>query len=165
MSSNTWSKSMNGMSTYSRGSIRQTTDDDKFDFWGDKNCDNHSLRVGFINIQTFPTSIHHHKNNNIRNLFHDYKLSILGLSEVNLHWPALSHDQQLIERTQTWFERVTSFTSCNVENTRMKNQRGGTAIIANGDICSSTYGYTSDKLGRWTVLTFRGKDGVNLHTI
>ena len=132
MSPITWSKETNDAPTYSRGPIQNDKGNNNFDIWGDENCENHSLRVGFINIQTFPTSIHHHKNNNIRNLFHDYNLSILGLAEVNLYWPALSYEQQIIERTNTWFERVTSYTSCNRENTKIKNQRGGTAIIARG---------------------------------
>ena len=96
---------------------------------GDKNCDEHSLRVGFLNIQTFPTAITHHKNNNIIQLIHEYHLSALGLAETNLYWPSIPHDQQISERTRQWFEHTTSYTACNTCNTRMKDQRGGTATI------------------------------------
>ena len=165
MSSSSQSKIMNDTSAYSKGQTQINTDTSDFDIWGDENCESHSLRVGFINIQTFPANLQHHKNNNIRNLIHDYKLSILGLAEINLYWPALTHDQQMVERTRSWFERVSTYTACNKENTKMREQRGGTAIIARGQICSSSYGYRADHLGRWTMITFRGKDGVNYHAI
>ena len=154
---NTRSKSKNGASAYSNGIKRTDKDIINSDFWGDPNCDNHSLRIGFINIQTFPSLIGHYKNSSIRNLIHDYHLSILGLAEMNLYWPALTHEQQLSECSRSWFERVQSYTACNKMNTIMKGQRGGTAIIAQGKICTSSYGNSADSLGRWTVMTFRGR--------
>ena len=75
MSKPSWGKEISGNSSYPKGYMKENKENNCNDEWGDRNCSDHSLRVGFINIQTFPTSIHHHKNNNIRNLFHDYKLS------------------------------------------------------------------------------------------
>ena len=126
------SESKNDKSSHFGNQTKTKMDNCNSDIWGDENCNNHSLRVGFINIQSFPANLQHHKNNNIRNLIHDYKLSVLGLAEVNLFWPALTHEQQLIERTRTWFEIVSTYTAYNKENTKMREQRGGTAIIAKG---------------------------------
>ena len=158
-------ESTSGIFTHPKGSLRNDKEKNCNEEWGNHNFNSHSLRVGFINIQTFPTHIGHHKNNNIIKLFHDYHLSVLGLAEINLFWPSLPHDQQMSERTRRWFEHTKSFTSCNMKNTHMKDQRGGTATILRDKIVHTSYGCRSDHLGRWMTMTFRGRDGHNFHTI
>ena len=39
----------------------------------------------------------------------------------------------------------------------MRNQRGGTAIIAQGKLVHACFGSDADPLGRWTTMTFRGR--------
>ena len=132
MIANTRGESKSGISTHPKGHRHNDKENSSNDEWGDVNSSDHSLRIGFINIQTFPSHISHHKNNNLIQLFYDYHLSVLGLAETNLYWPALPYDQQIGERTRKWFEHTKSYSSCNVKNTRMRNQRGGTAIFARG---------------------------------
>ena len=165
MINNPWSKSQNDTSTYSKRKDHNDKDECIDGEWGDQNNASHSLRIGFLNIQTFPQLPGHHKNSNIRNLIHDYHLSVLGLAEMNLYWPSLPYDQQLAERTRQWFEQVKTFTSCNTCNTKMRGQRGGTATILRGSIVNTNYGCSADHLGRWTIMTHRGRGGHNLHII
>ena len=130
MIATTWGESMSENSAHPKGNMENDKGIYCNDEWGDKNCNEHSLCVGFINIQTFPTSIKHHKNSNMIQLIHDYHLSVLGLAETNLYWPSIPHDQQIAERTRQWFEHTVSYSACNTCNTKMTNQRGGSAIIA-----------------------------------
>ena len=84
----TQGESMSGISTHPQGSLENDKEINCNDELGDKNCNDHSLCVGFKNIQIFPTNLVHHKNSMI-----NYStLSVLELAETNLYWPSVPYE-------------------------------------------------------------------------
>ena len=87
------------------------------------------------------------------------------MAETNLHWPSTSTQQQIQERTRGWFETTVSAAACNKHNTRVPNQQGGAAILAREQFAHRCFTRGYDSLGRWIVLSFRGKDGLALRVV
>ena len=82
--------------THPEGQVSLDTGLEVGEYWGDVSTTTHqSLRLGFINIQSFPTSLMHHKNGCLIQLVNDNHLNALGLGEVNTYWPSLSSAQQI----------------------------------------------------------------------
>ena len=100
------------------------------DHWGDEPAQHQALRLGFLNIQTFPKHVMHHKNGDIIQLINENKLNCIGLAETNLYWPSASTQQQIQERTRGWFQTTIAAGACNKYNTKVSNQQGGAAMIA-----------------------------------
>ena len=50
------------------------------DHWGDQPTNHQELRIAFLNIQTFPNSVTHHKNGCIIQLMNDNHIDCLGLA-------------------------------------------------------------------------------------
>ena len=135
------------------------------DHWGDTATQHHALRLGFLNIQTFPKHVLHHKNGDIIQVINDNHLNCLGMAEVNLHWPMVSTQQQIQERTRGWFETTVSAAACNRHNTKVPNQQDGAAILARDQFAHRCFSREYDSLGRWMVLTFRGREGLALRVV
>ena len=83
------------------------------DYWGDEPAQHHALRLGFLNIQTFPKHVLHQKNGDIIQLINENKLNCIGLAETNLYWPSASTQQQIQERTRGWFQTTVAAGACN----------------------------------------------------
>ena len=112
--------------THPEGMTRGDKSRSDTDHWGDQVEQHHeALRLGFLNIQTFPKHVLHHKNGDIIQLINDNKLNCLGMAETNLHWPSTSTQQQIQGRTRGWFETTISAAACNKHNTKVLNQPGG----------------------------------------
>ena len=87
------------------------------------------------------------------------------MAETNLYWPSVSTHQQIQERTRGWFQTTVSAAACNRHNTKVPNQQGGAAMIARDQFAHRCYTRGYDYLGRWMVLTFRGKEGLALRVV
>lgn len=135
------------------------------DHWGDKATKHQALRLGFLNIQTFPKHVLHYKNGDIIQLINDNHLNCLGMAEVNLHWPSVSTQQQIQERTRGWFETTVSAAAYNKHTTKVSNQQGGADILARDQFAHMCFSRVYDLLGRWMVLTFRGREGLALRVV
>ena len=80
--------------THLEGIVSTDTGHEMVDHWGDDSTVKHqSLRLGFINIQTCPSNILHHKNGCLHQTVNDNHLNGLGLAKVNTYWPLLSTAQ------------------------------------------------------------------------
>ena len=104
----------------------------------------------------------HHKNGCLRQLVNDNHLNGLGLAEVNTYWLLLAPAQQIQERTGRWFDSTVAAAAYNKYNTKIVNQQGGTTVIARGQLGHKSYERLYDKLGRWMMMSFRGRDGMAL---
>ena len=166
MSPYTRGESNGARPTHPEGKVPYGTGWEIKDYWGgDSTIEHQSLRFGFLNIQTFPTNVLHHKNGCIVKIVNDNHLNCLGMAEMNIYWPAVSTQQQLQERTRGWFETTVSAAAYNKENTKFHNHQGGTAIIARSQFAHRSYKRLYDKLGQWMMMTFRGKEGMGLMVI
>jgi len=152
--------------THPEGQVSLDTGLEAEEHWGDDPTASHkSLRLGFININSFPTSLMHHKNGCLRQLVNDNHLNALGLAEVNTYWPSLSTAQQIQERTRGWFDNTVAAAAYNTHNTRISNQQGGNAIISREHLSHRSYKRLYDKLGRWFMTSYRGKNGLALRVV
>ena len=80
--------------THPEGIVSIDTGQETEDHWGDDSTVKHqSLRLGFINIQSFPSNLMHHKNGCLRQMVNDNHLNGLGLAEVNTYWLLLAPAQ------------------------------------------------------------------------
>ena len=52
-----------------------------------------------------------------------------------------------------------------MHNTKVPNQQGGAAIIARDQFAHRCFSREYDSLGRWMVLTFRGREGLALRVV
>ena len=55
--------------------------------------------------------------------------------------------------------------SYNKYNTKVNHQQGGAAIIARDQLVHRSCARVYNSLGRWMVMTFRGRAGTNLHIV
>ena len=125
--------------------------------WGDYHGKHKELRMGYMNIGTFPSDVTNHKNGSIRQLMNDNHIDCLGMSEMNTYWPAHSTQQQIQERTRGWFDDTIAAATHNKHNTKIRKQQGGCAIIAKGQLANRSGKRIYDTLGRWMMMSFRGK--------
>ena len=107
----------------------------------------------------------HHKNGYLRQLVNDNHLNALGLAEVNTYLPSLSTAQQIQKRTRGWFDNTVAAAAYNSHNTQISNQQGGTAVISREQLSHRSYKQLYDKLGRWMMTSYRGKDGLALRVV
>ena len=98
-------------------------------------------------------------------MVNDNHLNGLGLAELNTYWPLLSTAQKIQERTGRWFDGTVAVASYNKHNKKIVNQQGGTAVIVRDQLGHRSYEQLYDKLGRWMVISFRGKDGMALRIV
>ena len=117
-------KSTSGRLTCSEGPTRNGNSlTDKG--WGDINQKDHGLRIGFMNVNSFPMDSKQLKNSSIIQLYKQYHLHLLGMAEMNIYWPKLTHSQQLSEQVRPWFEQRATVAACNIHGTKVRNQPGG----------------------------------------
>ena len=133
--------------------------------WGDYHGKHKELRMGYMNIGTFPSDVTNHKNGSIRQLMNDNHIDCLGMSEMNTYWPAHSTQQQIQERTRGWFDDTVAAATYNKHNTKIRKQQGGCAIIAKGQLANRSGKRIYDTLGRWMMMSFRGKNGLLLRVV
>lgn len=132
--------------THSEGQILEDTGLEIEDRWGDDPTVKYqSLRLGFINIQTFPTNIMYHKNGCLIQLVNGNHLNGLGLAEVNTYWPLLSTTQQIQERIRGWFDHTVAAAAHNRHNTKIANQQGDTVVISREQLTHRSYERLYDK--------------------
>ena len=151
--------------THPEGKINDCSGPEVADHWGDLPTEHQALRVGLLNIRTFPSTVMHHKNKSIFQMINDHHLDCLGMTEINTYWPSLSTQQQLQERTREWFDTTVSAEAYNYHNTRMCNQQGGAAIIAKHQLVHRSCKRKYDTLVRWMMMSFKEKKGLNLRVV
>ena len=137
--------------------------------WGDdpKHKTPRTLRVGFLNINTFPTSPFHPKNTLLRTHLTDHEIDISCLAELNTQWSLIHPDERLKERVRPWWAQSATNVSYNSINTRSSFQPGGSAIICVDKAAARLFsrGEDQSKLGRWCWVRLRGRGGVFLRVI
>ena len=137
----------------------------KDDRWGDVVSTHQALRLGFLNVHTFPNYVLHHKNGNIIQLIDENHINCLGLGKMNTCWPLVSTQLQIQESKRSWFDTTISAASYSRHNTRINIQQGGTAIIASNQLTHRSCTREYDTLRRQTMMDFRGRKGTVLRTI
>ena len=95
----------------------------------------------------------------------DNQIDCLGLAEMNIYWPALLTQQQFQERTRGWFETIVSAAAYKTLNTKARKQQGGTTIIARDQLAHRSHVRIYDQLGRWMIMSFRGKQDFSLRGV
>jgi hypothetical protein len=118
------------------------------------------LRIGSINIGTFPSNKAHKKLHLLQEFIKRHDIDIMGLQEINTHWKKKVMTEQISELTQGWFSNsrlnVAYYKDYNIEDA---NQPGGVAQWALGYIAdrASQRGEDETGLGRWTWQRIQGK--------
>ena len=121
--------------------------------------------MAFQNINGFPTSSRHPKNNQIQLAWEELDIDILGVSETNMFWPNLPFADRLQERLFGWFERLhINFAFTSKERAKERYQSGGTALFARNELASRALfsGRDPRGLGRWVWTRFQGKHNITL---
>ena len=123
-------------------------------FWGNDPSykPSRTLRIGFLNINTFPTTPLHSKNTLLRTHITDHKIDIMCLEELNTQWTLIHPDERLKERVLPWWSHSATTVSFNSINTRSSFQPGGTDIICIEQEVSHLFsrGEEPTNLGRWS---------------
>lgn len=133
-------------------------------YWGEdpNHKPDNTIRIAFLNINTFPSSTTHIKLQMLRNFVAENKIDILGLSELNKCWSRISYEDQFSSIARSVWRNVSTQSSHNQINQQQRNQPGGTAIMSFEQTSDRIIGKGEDlrKLGRWTWIRTRGKNGI-----
>jgi hypothetical protein len=123
------------------------------------------VRFGYANIDGFPANvIGNEKVNAIRRYARKHDLDAFFGVEANINWKMMPDEGQLPElfRSENATRMVTSYNS--FENWGRK-QQGGTFGLAFGQLASKVDDVGSDKLGRWSWMLFKGRDGHKVRVV
>lgn len=138
--------------------------------WGDVRMQENEggFRIGFWNCGGIPLSKQDGKNFMIRDWIRAQKFDVIGLSELNVHWPLVPSSNRLRERTIGWFPSLhmsTAFLSDWPAATPA--QVGGVSLwsIDRAAHRVITCGHDPRLLGRWAWTTLRGKNGVSVRIV
>lgn len=134
------------------------------DPWGDIRLAAHSspnlVRIAFLNIHGLPVSRTAAKNISLFNFITSQEIDIIGLSELNLHWPSLSVADRWSERTRRWWRKRLALDSCLLDwDRRDKQQYGGSALLVRDETVATIHTKGTDTLGRWSWVAIRGRRG------
>ena len=138
--------------------------------WGDKILvkDPNVIRISFQNINGFLAGEKGYKSGLIKNFMLENSVDIYGMSEMNTNWRIVGKKNTLEDLCRGWFENKKVVTAYNQYDRKCdKHQPGGTAIIARGEMALRNMGIGQDsrKLGRWSWIRLRGKDGITLRVV
>ena len=122
-----------------------------------------SFRVVGWNPGGLPQDNGKDKNRRLREFIHEWSPDVLCLSEIDVAWHLIAHDQRLGERMHAWFPNYRVVTSwyANYPKLATPRQYGGTAIIVFGAAVGHIVetGQDPTGLGRWSWVKLKGKDG------
>ena len=96
------------------------------------------------------------------------KVDIAGISEVNVNWKLVTDGRNLGDRTYGKFESQRAIsTYYRKDNSALRNQPGGTAMLAMNKIsyCVQSSGRDKRGMGRWCWIRLRGKNGIHTRLI
>jgi len=82
-------------STHPEGNVQECTGLGGENYWGDYHGEHNELRIGYLNIQKFPSDVTHHKNGSIIQLMNGNHIDCLGMSEMSIYCPSHSNQQQM----------------------------------------------------------------------
>lgn len=129
----------------------------------------HMLRIGFVNINGFPASADHPKNNQILNIINQLKISIIGMAETNRNWSRLKESDKWQSRTRGWWETQRTIMAYNTKDSVITSdfQPGGTLLTSINKPVHRIIGTGKDPegLGRWVWTLYRGRHDVTLRII
>ena len=126
--------------------------------------DNHELLILHLNTNGLGREKWKAKNDQLKKFMRKYDFDIMGLTEINVHWPLLPLKDQWQERSLGWWEMgLHSSKAFNTEDeSPTATQPGGCMLLstnkAKWKIISN--GRDFRNLGRWAWTRYRGKDGV-----
>ena len=64
-------------------------------YWGGFSGEHQDLRLSYLNIETFPSDVTHHKNGSIIQMMNGNHIDCLEISEMSTYWPSHSTQQQI----------------------------------------------------------------------
>ena len=118
-----------------------------------------TIRIGFKNIHGFPA-----ENNDVKfdylkseSAENGYGFNIQSFGETNRRWNVLPHYKQLRAITEGWWERPSYQIAYLRDGDKNETQYGGVATICDKQLTSLKFEQGTDKMGRWTWMTLRGK--------
>ena len=84
-------------------SVRNTRVDSQISYWGNnpEHKYTHTLRVGFLNINSFPSSPVDPKNTLLRDHIEGNKLDVFFCAETNINWNLVNPKGRLKERIRS----------------------------------------------------------------
>lgn len=139
--------------------------------WGDPfntNKDEDVFRIGLRNINGMPIDANQLKNYEIFSDIRTGNFDIFGITETNLAWHTLNEADRLNERLRGKLEFMRFSHSYNKDfNITDKLQYGGTMLISQGSSSGRVIATGQDpcQLGRWSWMTFRGKNNLVLWVV
>jgi hypothetical protein len=147
-------------------SIRKEQDSNKDTYWGHqihKKLDS-MCRIGVRNINSLPIKSNHSKNAFILKDIEEGEFDVFCTTEVNIAWHNVEAVDKVNERFRGKLEFAKYTTSHNEDRQyKEKYQRGGTMIVANGNICARIVETGQEKgLGRWSWIKIRGCRGLTV---
>ena len=127
-----------------------------------------NLRIGFININSIPSSNQHEKNDELRHAINEYGIDILGMAEINQNWYKIEDSKRWRQRTQHWWEAVHHSESFNQHDVSPSSfQPGGVSLMSFNKTAHRVIGKDVDPTGqgRWCYSTYRGKNNIKLRVV
>ena len=124
------------------------------------------LRLGFINIHSFPRS-RSDKLESFKTSVDENMIDVLGLVETNTYWPKVSSVDNIHELTYGWWKQRHVSVAYNRHTCKKKYQPGGCAIVSNDTMIGRKVSSGEDplKLGRWAWTLYRGKNNIRVRVI
>ena len=126
------------------------------------------LLLGFVNTNGLRKENWKEKNNAIRRFFRTYPFDIIGLTEINLHWPSLSPTNQWPERMQgVWESSRSNITFNTQDDSNQEWQPGGCIQISTSRTSHKHHSQGQDPsgLGRWCWTRYKGYNDIYLRVI
>lgn len=138
---------------------------DREEIFGDKQrkqISDDTIRIEGLNVNTIPIN-DDIRMEGLKNWATNSQASILPLTEINRNWTKIHPDQHPEHYMMGWWNQASinkTWLKDNDYEERNKRQYGGVAIITNNRLAStiSARGYDKKKLGRWTWVTYRGRN-------
>ena len=152
-----------------RRKIKQLREAKQGDIFGDKiEAKPEKVTIALINPSGLNTKAGKEKDDRLQETTKEYGIDILGLTEVNNNWSKAETHDNIWERTYGWYRQrkmATSYNSKQISSSQF--QRGGTITLATEKMAGRTIEARSDKnkMGRWSWILLKGKEGKSIRAI
>ena len=119
-----------------------------------------------MNTNSFPRK-DLHKRDKLQELLTQNELDVIGLVELNTHWPSVPVQDRLYERTSKWWSERSLISAYNIHQCKKEYQPGGTALINTHKMVGRTceMGRDISGLGRWVWSLYRGKNNIRVRVL
>jgi hypothetical protein len=137
--------------------------------WGSRlvNKPDSAFRYGFLDICGLPVDAYHAKHKLLTQCTTKHSIDLIGLSELNLNFPAITPSHQWMHRFP--FQRTCSHYATNVHSTSKDRRLYGSTGFLTGQPSTSqkVEAKGNDPLGlrRWTWTLLNGRQGIKIRII